>query len=440
MYKEKSIFCFLLVVFSTLMIAGCSPGGETNEENAGNAQNSDSAVNLRVLHSFSGSQPQAPVIEPALEEFDEEHSDVTLDIQTAPGNDILEQLRTEMSAGDPPDVFTHWGMRRVQNYIENGLLPDLSESIEADSDMEDRYIEDAYNPVEYQGGIYGLPFQGYSYYLLINPELFEEHGVEVPTTYEELVTAVEQFNDAGLIPFAANNHSARYMMLTWFAQKNDTDSLIKYATAEEPFGEDLRDAADKVAELSAMGAFPEGYQSLETAQSFELFRQGQAPMFYQHSWTAGEIDPEMEDQYEVIPFPLGDQASTPTTIAGTGHFIYMSKEAYEDPEKREAAWELMKKIAGPEVGRKFVEEIPNPTALNVEYDPAEVSPVMNQIMDFIENDENVVPSYDEQLFSQDVEDDYWSMTDQLLQQDLTPEQYVEEMNALIEEYPSVQFE
>ncbi|MFB5662366.1 ABC transporter substrate-binding protein [Alteribacillus sp. HJP-4] len=436
MGKQKSIFSFVFLMLFILLIAGCSQGEDSNGEN----QDSGNEVNLRVLHSFSGSQPQAPVIEPTLEQFDEENENVSLDIQTAPGNDILDQLRTEMSAGDPPDVFTHWGMRRVENYIKNDLIPDLSDMIEEDDEMTDRYIEDAYNPVEYQGGVYGLPFQAYSYYMMINKDLFEEHNVDIPTTYDELVAAVEQFKEAGLIPFAANNHSARYMMLTWFAQKNDTQSMISYATAEEPFGEDLEDAAAKVAGLSAMGAFPEGYQSLETAQSFELFNQEQSPMFYQHSWTAGEIDPEMEEKYEVIPFPLGDQDSTSTTIAGTGHFAYMSKEAYEDPEKREAAWELIKEIAGPEVGKGFVEDISNPTAVNVDYDPSEVSPIMNQIMELIENEENVVPSYDEQLFSQDVESDYWSMTDALLQQDLAPDEYVKGMNELIKEHPSVQFE
>nr|WP_239587982.1 extracellular solute-binding protein [Gracilibacillus alcaliphilus] len=419
---------FLLAI----VLFGC----QQNDGNGGSEGN----VSLRVLHSFTGSQPQAPVIEPAIEAFDQTHDDISLNIQTAPGNDILDQLRTEMAAQDPPDVFTHWGMRRTENYIKNGIIPDITELIEEDEELEGLYIDGAFDPVTYQGGIYGLPFQGYSYYLMINKDLFEEHNVEIPTTYDELKEAVVQFNEAGLIPFAANNHSVRYMMLTWFAQKQTVEELRAYATAEEEFGEDLLEAAEKVQELAALGAFPDGYMSLETAQSLEIFHAEQSPMFYQHSWTVGSIDEELLDTYEVIPFPLGDEASEPTVLAGTGHFVYMSQEAFDDPEKREAAWELMKTIAGPDVAKEFIEDISNNTALNVDYDESKLNPIFKQVLDEMNNAEKLLPSYEEDLFASAVEGEYWPLTDALLLGDITPQQYVDQMNELIAENPNMQFD
>lgn len=437
---KKIVFSIFSFVFLTVLIA-CQSNDVSNEGQSETNENSaNDVVNLRVLHSFTGSQPQAPVIEPAFEEFDEEHEDIELNIQTAAGNDILEQLKTEMAAEDPPDVFTHWGMRRTENYIKNEIIPDISELIESDDELKDLYMDGAFGPVSYQGGIYGLPFQGYSYYLMINKDLFNEHNVDIPTTYEELKEAVITFEKEGLIPFAANNHSARYMLLTWFAQKQNNEDLQAYATGEKEFGEDLLEAAEKAQELAELNAFPEGYMNLATAQSLEIFHAEQAPMFYQHSWTVGSIDEELIDSYEVIEFPLGDEESEPTVLSGAGHFIYMSQRAYEDPEKREAAWKLMKKIAGPDVAKGFIEEISNNTALNIDYDESKVNPVFGQILEDMNDAEKVLPSYEEELFASAVEGEYWPLTDSLLLGEITPQEYVDTMNEIIQEHPNVQFD
>nr|WP_285890391.1 extracellular solute-binding protein [Halalkalibacter oceani] len=375
-----------------------------------------------------------------MENFDASHDDIDLTIEASAGNSIREKLLAEMAANSEPDVFTHWGVRRVENYIKSDKIADLSELIAEDSDLTDRFVDGSYNAIEYHGGVYGLPLSSYQYYLVINKALFEEHGVEVPTTYDELVTAVNQFTEAGLIPFAANNHSARYMMLTWLAQKTTLDTLITNVTGEVPFGDELLQAAEKAAELQRLGAFPEGKETLSTLQSLELFNSERSPMMYQHSWTVGSIAPELIDQVEVIPFPLADSEAEPTVIAGTGFFAFMSQKAYDDPEKREAAWELLKELTGPQVGKDFIEIAGNLTPVAVEHDRDKASPVMNEVLDMAATSEKVIPSLDEQLTSQEVADNYWDLTDQLSLQAISPEDYVDAFNQMIQEYPNTQYE
>src|SRR5699024_4788758 len=164
---------------------------------------------------------------------------------------------------------------------------------------------------------------------VVNTELFEEYNVEIPTNYEELLDAVITFEENGLTPFAANNHSARYMLLNLLSQKKTTDDMIAHATAEEPFADDLESAAEKVQELASVGAYPDGYLNLETGQAVEIFNAEQAPMAYVQNWALGNLDSEQVEKYEIIPFPLGDDDSVRTTISGTGTFIYMSNDAYQ---------------------------------------------------------------------------------------------------------------
>jgi ABC-type glycerol-3-phosphate transport system substrate-binding protein len=440
--KQKNLLVAGFMILLLVFVAACSSSEETGKSSNGEGATEEKKdpVSLRILHGYTGEQPQAPVFEPALEEFDANHPDIDLTIEASAGNSIREKLLADMAANSEPEVFVHWGIRRVENYINNNKIADLSEMIEQDSDMTDRFVEGAYNAVEYHGGVYGLPLSNYQYYLVINKELFEEHGVEVPTTYDELVTAVNQFTEAGLIPFAANNHSARYMMLTWLAQKTTLDGLIANTTAEEPFGDELLQAADKAAELERLGAFPEGKETLSTLQSLELFNSERSPMFYQHSWTIGSIAPELMDKVEVIPFPLGDSESEHTLISGTGFFAFMSQKAYEDPEKREAAWTLLKELTGPEIGRGFIEVAGNTTPVIVDHNPEKASKVMNQVLEMGANSEKIIPSMDEQLTSQEVADNYWNLTDQLSLQEITPEEYVEQLNQMIKEHPNTQYQ
>ncbi|MBM7540301.1 ABC transporter substrate-binding protein [Amphibacillus cookii] len=435
--RNKRWLFISLITFS-VVILGCQQ--DDNENGNETDEVLEDVIALSVLHSFTGEQPQAPVIEPAFEDFDMEHDDVQLSIETAGGNDIEQVLRVQMSAEDPPDVFTHWGMRRTEDYIRNGNIPDITELIESESDMKEMFREGSFDPVTYQGGIYGLPILSYTYSFVVNTELFEEHGVEVPTTYDELRDAVITFEENGLVPFAANNHSARYMLLNFFSQKKSPEDMIAHATAEEPFTNDMLSAAEKVQELASLGAFPDGYMSLATAQSAEIFNAEQAPMFYQQDWTLAHLDSEQMDKYEIIPFPLGDDDSVRTNLSGTGQFIFMSNDAYEDPERREKAWELMKWMASPEIGTRIIEEVADISALEVDYDQSEISPLLAAALEDLETTNNVIPSYDEELFASAVEGDYWPLTDSLLLGNITPEEYVDEMNALIEEHPNTQFD
>ncbi|MCT2536676.1 extracellular solute-binding protein [Aquibacillus koreensis] len=439
MGNKKKIWLMMAFIFILAIATACSSAesGQT-EGDQGNEANED-AITLNVLTSLVGEQPLSAVYEPGFETFNAEHDDINLNINTAAGNSIREKLLAEMAANNPPDVFFHWGTRRTENYIESDKIADLTELIEEDG-LADQYVEDAFNPVEYQGGTYGLPISSYMYYFMVNKQLFEEHGVEIPSTYDELVTAVEQFKEAGLIPMAANNHSARYMMLTWLSQKKTIDSIIPNTTGEEPFGDALLEASEKAAELQQLGAFPDGKETLSTSQSLELFNTGVSPMFYQHSWTIGAINPDIVDQLEVVPFPLGDGESKNTAISGAGFFVYMSQQAYDDPEKREAAWELMKYLASPELGKQVIEKASDFSPLDVDYDVSEANEILRQAIEIRDRADNIVPSLDEALFSQGVQDNYWTLTDELSLQEMTPEEYVEAMNELVEEHPSKQFE
>ena len=157
-------------------------------------------------------------------------------------------------------------------------------------------------------------------------------------------------------------------------------------------------------------------------------------MYYQHTWTIGSINPDLLDDVEVIPFPAVDASAKKMMTANVGYFVYMSQAAYDDPAKREAAWTLMKYLAGPEVAKGLVEEASNPSPVITDYDAAKMSPVLTQTLQ-IRDSLDIAPNIEE-FMAQEASANFQTLFDRLLLDDLTPEEFVEELNKTVAENPN----
>jgi raffinose/stachyose/melibiose transport system substrate-binding protein len=134
--------------------------------------------------------------------FQEKYPNVTVDMSVVNADELSTVTQTRLTANDV-DVVDMFGfanaaepyMKNVdppnwQTLIEAGLLLDLS-----DQPFLDNYypaaIEDAgtYNDKVYQINLGTVSYSGIYY----NKDMFAEYGVDVPTTWDELVTACETF-------------------------------------------------------------------------------------------------------------------------------------------------------------------------------------------------------------------------------------------------------
>ena len=89
--------------------------------------------------------------------------------------------------------------------------------------------------------------------------------------------------------------------------------------------------------LRDMGAFPEDTDTVDDAYTGQLFRDKKAAMQLDGSWYAGNI--EDTDNTVVIAFPgVPDQkAEAGSLVGGISSGFYITKKAWEDPDKRDAA-------------------------------------------------------------------------------------------------------
>ncbi|RKN47211.1 ABC transporter substrate-binding protein [Streptomyces hoynatensis] len=137
-----------------------------------------------------------PTLESVVADFEEKYPNVQVDLVNAgTANDQYTALQNAISAGSGvPDVAQIEYYALGQFAIADSIA-DLS-SMGA-SDLEGTFSPGPWNSVHAGGeGIYGLPMDSGPMALFYNKTVFDEYGVEVPTTWDEYVTAARELHEA----------------------------------------------------------------------------------------------------------------------------------------------------------------------------------------------------------------------------------------------------
>ena len=125
---------------------------------------------------------------PAIEEYESQNPGVDIQLETTAGSGAAvypDVLRTSMASGDPPDVFFMWGGSIAQPFIDAGQAKELSAEYE-EYGWNERFPEWIKDRLSVDGKIYGVPYHARGMGLWYRKDMFDEHGLSVPTTYEEL--------------------------------------------------------------------------------------------------------------------------------------------------------------------------------------------------------------------------------------------------------------
>ncbi|KQP64142.1 MULTISPECIES: ABC transporter substrate-binding protein [Nocardioides] len=129
-----------------------------------------------------------PTLEKVVSDFEAEYPNVDVELVNAgTGNDQYTALQNAVSAGKGvPDVA------QVEYYAlpQFSLAGSVSElSGFGAADLEDTFTPGPWSSVQQNDGIYGLPMDSGPMAMFYNQEVFEEYGIEVPTTWEEFMQA-----------------------------------------------------------------------------------------------------------------------------------------------------------------------------------------------------------------------------------------------------------
>ncbi|MFL1379982.1 ABC transporter substrate-binding protein [Nocardiopsis protaetiae] len=150
-----------------------------------------------------------PTLTRVAEEFEDAHPGVTVNVENVgTGDDQYTALQNALSAGSGlPDV-AHIEYFALGQFTIAGNLVDLAPLGAAE--LEGTYTPGPWGAVQGgEGAIHGLPMDSGPIALFYNQDVFDEHGVDVPATWDEYVEAARALQEADPdVHIAADNGDA----------------------------------------------------------------------------------------------------------------------------------------------------------------------------------------------------------------------------------------
>lgn len=126
-------------------------------------------------------------------QYEEENPGVTINWTDVPYDDIQTKLVTAVAGGTAPDVV-NLNTQFALTLGGQGALVDLN--AEATDEQKSIYIEDLWNSAKIGDSVYAFPWYASPDIMFYNTALFDEAGIDVPSTFDEALASAEEFYNA----------------------------------------------------------------------------------------------------------------------------------------------------------------------------------------------------------------------------------------------------
>ena len=189
---------------------------------------------------------------------------------------------------------------QLENLAKYFMNPALADPNYDQSDLIDGYVQNigvaggakGYLPGQL-GSAFGIPFGSETSVLAYRKDIFEKHGIEVPTTYDELLEVACQIPEVepgmgGMASRAASGHQASHAFLLHLAPLGGR----VFDENWEPIINNEAGVAAANALKTIVDCGPEGGTTFGPSEAAAAFAQGQAAMFMDSiAFAAGFEDP-----------------------------------------------------------------------------------------------------------------------------------------------------
>lgn len=424
----KKLIALTCAAGLVLSVAGCGKKeGEQVTSNQG-----DKKETLKLWHIFGGdTDPNKEIIDRITKEAEEKFN-VTIEVDTAENDSYKTKIKAAIAANETPDIFYTWGHGFLKPFVEAKKVLPLEEYLT--EDYKSHLSTNTLSGFQFEGQTYGLTTDESIACLFYNKEMFEQYGLEIPDTYEDFLEVCQAFKEKGVTPLTVGGKEswtiAMYhdlLALRYVGSKGVADATSKVTDFNDP---GFLEAATAFADLASSGNFPEGSAGISREESEVPFFQGQVPMYLNGSWTATRVYKEssmIKDKVVVKPFPeIKNGKSTSKDFTGGPDTAFAVSNTTKNPD---LAVEVTQYLALEFAAAKYEIGSSILPYVNVDIDEEKVNPLMKDIYNFTKDADSYTIWWDNLLEGKDATI-YLNKLQELFIGQITPKQYVEELNGL----------
>ncbi|MCG8502120.1 MAG: extracellular solute-binding protein [Firmicutes bacterium] len=279
--KVKKGLGLVLAAILMLGAVGCgnqTPANSLKEEGEGSQKAS--------VEFFQFKREAVDTFNVLIEQFNKKYPDIEIKQNTVP--DDTKVLQARAATNDFPDIYQRWPSDAAyRNYVKNGFIMDVTN---------EAFIENAIPAIrksfEFDGKIYGVPLSMNASGVIYNKKIFEDAGVDIPTTWDAFIEVCETLKGKGITPIELMLKDA------WTIKTFQQELMGNLVTAEEfqkviggeakladsEGWKQLCEKTLKILEYGQPDAAGAGYD-----QGIQEFANGKAAMMLQGIWAIPSI-------------------------------------------------------------------------------------------------------------------------------------------------------
>lgn len=295
--KKGLIAAAAMFMSASLVLSAC----ESNNDGNANSKNhaapehtpviKDVKLSLRHTQIKETSKVRLKILQDVVAQTESENPGLKISME---GIDEVvnrdQKLKAEMAAGNPPDIFEVFGGADLKLYVKAGRMLDLTPIIE-ELGIQDKFA--SLDEFTIDGKVYGLPFGGYSEGVFYNKKMFTALGLQIPRTFDELITLSETVKSKGKTPFALAAKDAWVNGMLWntiMERHVGIASFDKLLTGETKWTDpDFVAGFADYTKLIDRDYFTKGALGLPYADQGAQFLKGDTAMVFTGSWDANRF-------------------------------------------------------------------------------------------------------------------------------------------------------
>lgn len=261
---------------------------------------------LTMMMNGSASDSAVQGYKDIIQKFNETNEyGVTVECNYYANSDYKTALSTMMAADSEPGIVFTWELGYLENYVNGGKILCLDDYM--DDEWKATFNDGVLDLLSYDGKLYGVPTQQCMGVMFYNKRIFEENGVEVPTTYEEFLNVCQTLKDNGVTPISLAATAADAWLVSQYIQEISNgiggyglfDSLVQGTGAwNDPA---FIEAATMFQNEVNAGYYEDGFTGVSNDEARNIFQMGMSAMYFNGSWDVSTLsDPAATPEAENI--------------------------------------------------------------------------------------------------------------------------------------------
>lgn len=343
-----------LALAGTLVLSLAACGGSGDKDKGG--------ATINVVTTYAGNDGNAQNYQDAVAAWEKETGNKVNDASATSDETFKARVLADFEVGSEPDVLFFFNGVDSNAFVEAGKVVSIDEIRKEYPDYATNMKDDMMGASPVDGVNYSVPVNGYWEGLFVNKAVCEAAGVEIPgadTTWDEFLDICQKIKDAGYTPIACSLATVPHYWFEFsiYNHLSITTHNVLPTSLDSVQGEGWVAGLEDIKSLYEAGYFPENTLTGTDDETVQMFIDGKAAFLIDGSWKVGGIESATDDidNFTVTYVPgQGDRKST-DIIGGLSSGYYITKKAWDDPAKREAAVSFVQYMTSDEMVSKFAQ-------------------------------------------------------------------------------------